>query len=87
MDKFGAPMRTIEHHGNCNDGFRNRQNAWLHDKKVNNFLAISDIEMLGIGDEHHGSMLKNKSCLLINRFVYDIITVGILIQNPIVLEQ
>ena len=79
LDKFGAPMRTIEHYGNCNNEFRNCQNTWLHDNKVNNFLAISNIEMLGICDEHHGFMVKNKSCFLVNRFVWDLVMVEILI--------
>ena len=79
MGKFHAPMHNQQHHRNPNDEFRNCQNTWLYDQKLNNFLAISDIEMLGIGDEHHGPMLKNKSVLLINTFVCDIVIVGILI--------
>ena len=72
-------MHNLQHRRNPNDEFRNCQNTWLYDEKLNNFLAISDIEMLGIGDEHHGPMLKNKIVLLTNTFVCDIVTVGILI--------
>ena len=45
------------------------------DRKLNEFLAISDTQMLGIGDEHHGPMLKNKSSVLVNTFVCDIVVV------------
>ena len=70
-------MHRLEYHRNHINEFRNCQNTWLCDRKLNNFLAISDIEMLGIGDEHHGPMLKNKSCALVNTFVCDIVIVGI----------
>ena len=72
-------MHNLQHHRNPNDEFRNCQNTWLHDKKLSNFLAISDIEMLGTGDEQHGPMLKNKNVLLMNTFVCDIVIVGSLI--------
>ena len=87
MDKFHALLHNPQHHRNRNDEFRNCQNTWMYDEKLNNFLAISDIEMLGIGDEHHGSMLKNKSCLLVNMFVCYPGIVGILIQNSLVDEK
>ena len=72
-------MHNLHHHRNPNAEFRNCQNTWLYDEKFNNFLAISDIEMLGIGDEPHGPMLKNESVVLINTFVCDIVNVRILI--------
>ena len=65
-------MHRVEYHRNYINEFRNCQNTWMYDEKLNNFLAISDIEMLGIGDEHHGPMSKNKSCALVNTFVCDI---------------
>ena len=87
MDKFRALMHQLEYYRNHNNEFRNCQNTWLYVRKLNLFLAISDIEMLGIGDEHHGFMLKNKSCLLINMLVCDPEIIGILIQNPLVVEE
>ena len=58
MDQIHAPLHQLQHHSNHNIEFRNCRNTWLHDRKLNKFLTISDMEMLGIGDEHHGSMLK-----------------------------
>ena len=72
-------MHQLEQHRNRNNEIRNCQNTWLYVGKLNLFLAISDIEMLGIGDETHGTMSKNKSCLLDNRCVYDTEFVEILI--------
>ena len=87
MDKFRALMHQLEYYRNHNNEFRNCQNTWLYVRKLILFLAISDIEMLGIGDEYHVFMLKNKSCLLVNMFVCDPEIIVILIQNPLVVEE
>ena len=87
MDKFRALLHQLEYYGNHNIEFKNCQNTWLYVRKLNLFLAISDIEMLGVGDEHHGSMLKNKSCLLVDMFVCDPGIIGISIQHPLVVEE
>ena len=87
MDQFRAPLHHLQQHRNHPTEFRNCRNSWMYDRKLNLFPAISDIEMLGTDGKHHGSMFKNKSCLLCNIFVCDTAIVEILIQNPIVLGK
>ena len=79
MDQFCAHLHHLQHHRSHQIEFRNCWNKCLYDGKVNSFLAISDTEMLGTGEKHHGFMLESKSCLLYNIFVCDTIFIGILI--------
>ena len=69
MDNFYGPMHMLKHSRNEEGGFSNWLNEWQCDDNVNEFVAISEPDLLGNGEWHHGFKLQNKSCLLTSRCV------------------
>ena len=71
MDNFYGPMHILQHCRNEDIELRNCPNKWQCDDNVNEFIAISEPDLLGNGEWHHGFMAHNKSCLLTNKSVYE----------------
>ena len=87
LEKFHAHLLGVQYHRNHGIESRNCSNMWLYEENLNLFPAISEPDLLETNEGYSGFMVMQKSCLLCNKCVYDIIFVAILIINLIILKK